>query len=83
MVGVRKGNHYGEAAGGKAEQIETLLLAGKGAAADILDRCDPVIGVNYLLTHLESHSRTLLRGQCSEQHLKPNCQSCQYAVHQS
>jgi hypothetical protein len=41
-----KGNHYGEAAGGKAES-RNALAGGKGAAADILDRRDPVIGVNY------------------------------------
>jgi hypothetical protein len=50
------------------------LLAGEGAAADVLDGSHPMVGVNYLLTDLESHAWTLPNEvpECSEQHLKPN-----------
>jgi hypothetical protein len=72
MIGVRKGDHYSETAGGKAEQIEALLLPGESATADILDSSYPVVRVNYLLTDLESHSGTLPNEvpDYSEQHLK-------------
>src|SRR6185369_7776713 len=72
MVGVRKRYHHSKATGGEAEQIEALLLPGESATADILDSSDPVVGIDYLLTDLESHSGTLPNEvpDYSEQHLK-------------
>jgi hypothetical protein len=72
VVGVRKRYHHSQATGGEAEQIEALLLTGESATADIFDSSDPVVGIDYLLTDLESHSGTLPNEvpDYSEQHLK-------------
>src|SRR5665213_3203250 len=80
MVSMRKGDHHSEAPSGESKQIEALLLARESATADILDSSDPMVGVDYLLTDLESHSGTLPNYEVpdySEQQLKLILRFCQ------
>jgi hypothetical protein len=53
---MRKRNHHGHGVAGKLQQIKALLLPGERPAADILDNCNAVVGVDYSLSNLESHA---------------------------
>ena len=69
---MRKRDHHSETACRQAKQVKALLLTSESATTDILDSSDPMVGIDYLLTDLESHSGTLpneVPGY-SEQHLK-------------
>src|SRR5579864_8318973 len=78
IADVRERDHDGQTVVGEAQQIEALEVAGKRAAAYILDRGDPMIGVNYLLTDLESHSRTLTQRGTQRNDLKLKLLRCQH-----
>jgi hypothetical protein len=55
---VAEGDHDGHTVVAEPQQVEALGLRAEVAGADVLNRANPVVGVNYLVADVEGRAGT-------------------------